>query len=121
MVVARCGGWPGRQWFRYWKAEDKARATAHGALHIESAPHGGDDIVRDVQSQAGTNAPIFGREKRLEHVGQVGGIDPFARIPDLGEDLVAVVPDADQDFVAFGISLINSVGRIDQQVEEDLS
>src|SRR5271155_3774679 len=107
-----------------WEAHAKCGASAHFRFEGERATvffH--DDGARQGEALAGTFADFLGGEKRVEYFAANSFGDSRAAIPHGDDDRVAILAGLDHDQALFTGNfhdVSNGVGRVDEQVQEDL-
>src|SRR5271156_2516924 len=107
-----------------WEAHAKCGASAHFRFEGERATvffH--DDGARQGEALAGTFADFLGGEKRVEYFAANSFGNPRAAIPHGDDDRVAILAGFDDDQALFTgkfHDVSNGVGRVDEQVQEDL-
>src|SRR5258708_13714120 len=84
--------------------------------HVDLASMRGDDLVRDMETQARSGADLLGGEEGLEDLPHVLRRDAPARISDPDAGLLVLDPGAEMDVAL----LRNGLAGIDQQIDEDL-
>src|SRR5271163_2107939 len=107
-----------------WEAHAECGAVAHFRFEGErAAVLFDDDGARQGEALAGTFADFFGGEKRIEDLSANPFRDSGAAILHGDDDAVAVLASTDDDeafFTGNFHDVSNGVGRVDEQVQEDL-
>ena len=102
------------------RQDPEGRALAGPAVDGELAAERADDAERDGQAEARADAARLGREEGVEDAGHDLGRDAGAVVLDLDDDEPALVEAADADDVALRGRLVEGLGRVEDDVEEDL-
>lgn len=68
-------------WSDQGQRQSEGGTGVYGTLHADAtSEYAADDVVRDIQSQAGATFAQFCSEKRIENPGQIAGWNPDAVI-----------------------------------------
>src|SRR5690606_12122688 len=103
------------------EGDAKARALTFDTVDFDGPSDGVNDAVTDRQSESGSLADGFGREKRGKNLLATIFWDPGPIVRNGHNCHRAGLFGADRDAIALGIILLEGLSGVDDQVQENLN